>query len=107
MKSLIYGSSVYPRHCSLPGSSAHGVFQARILDIGVGYHILSPVIFLTQGSNLRLFHLLHWQANTLPLCHLGSPWVQRGGQKREELEKLAETQILSLERLISREEQMQ
>ena len=26
--------------------------------------------FLTQGSNL---HLLHWQEDSLPLCHLGSP----------------------------------
>ena len=27
-------------------------------------------IFLTQGLNL---HLLHWQVDSLPLCHLGSP----------------------------------
>ena len=30
-------------------------------------------IFLTQGSNLRLLCLLHWLADSLPLCHLGSP----------------------------------
>ena len=30
----------------------------------------SPGIMPTQGSNL---HLLHWQANSLPLCHLESP----------------------------------
>ena len=29
-------------------------------------------IFLTQGSNLHLLHLLHWQADSLPLYHLGS-----------------------------------
>ena len=28
--------------------------------------------FLTQGSNLCLLNLLHWQADCLPLCHLGS-----------------------------------
>ena len=33
----------------------------------------SPVIFQTQGSNPRLVHLLHWQANSLPLSHQGSP----------------------------------
>ena len=32
-------------------------------------HFLLQGIFLTQGSNL---HLLHWQADSLPLSHLGS-----------------------------------
>ena len=32
----------------------------------------SPVIFLTQGSNLCLLYSLHWQADSLPLSHLGS-----------------------------------
>jgi len=31
-------------------------------------------IFLSQGLNLCLLHLLHWQADSLPLCHLGSPF---------------------------------
>ena len=31
-------------------------------------------IFLTQGLNLCLLHLLHWLADSLPLCHLGSPF---------------------------------
>ena len=30
-------------------------------------------IFPTQGSNPHLLHLLHWQADSLPLVHLGSP----------------------------------
>ena len=30
-------------------------------------------IFLTWGSNLHLLCLLHWQVNSLPLAHLGSP----------------------------------
>ena len=28
--------------------------------------------FLTQGSNLCLLNPLDWQADSLPLCHLGS-----------------------------------
>ena len=52
---------------SLPGSSVHGISQA-ILE--VGYHFLLQGIFLTQGSNL---HLLHSQADSLPLSHQGSP----------------------------------
>ena len=31
-------------------------------------------IFLEQGSNLRLLHLLHWRADSLPLSHQGSPY---------------------------------
>ena len=31
-------------------------------------------IFPTQGLNLHLFRLLHWQADPLPLSHLGSPY---------------------------------
>ena len=30
-------------------------------------------LFLTQGQNLYFLHLLHWQADSLPLNHLGSP----------------------------------
>ena len=29
-----------------------------------------PGIFPTQGSNLRLLCLLHWQVNSLPLSHI-------------------------------------
>ena len=32
----------------------------------------SPNIFLPQGSNLGLLHLLYWQADSLLLCHLVS-----------------------------------
>ena len=52
-------------HYSLLGSSVHAIFQARI-------HSLLQGIFLTQGSNLSLLCLLHWQADSLSLCHLGS-----------------------------------
>ena len=39
-----------PKDCSLPGSSVHGILQARIL----GCHDLLQRIFLTQESNLGL-----------------------------------------------------
>ena len=38
-----------------------------------GCHFLLQRIFLTQGLNPCILHLLHWQANSLPLSHLGSP----------------------------------
>ena len=37
-------------------------------------HSLFQGIFLTQGSNLCLLHLLHWQADSLPLTHKESPF---------------------------------
>ena len=37
-----------------------------------GCHFLLPGNFLTQGLNLHLLHLLHWQVDSLPLRHLGS-----------------------------------
>ena len=36
-------------------------------------HFLLQEVFPTQGSNLCLLHLLHWQADSFPLRHLGSP----------------------------------
>ena len=39
-------------------------------NTGVGCHFLLQGIFLTQGSNPRLLRVWHWQADSLPLCHL-------------------------------------
>ena len=36
-------------------------------EYGVGCHALLQGIFLTQGSNPHLRHLLHWQVGSLPL----------------------------------------
>ena len=61
-------STLYdPLDCSSPGSSAHGILQARIL--GVGCRFLLQGIFPTQGSNP---HLLNWQVGSLLLSHLES-----------------------------------
>ena len=58
----------------------HGLQPTRFLcswkfpgkNTGMGCHFLLQKIFLTQGSNLRLLSLLHWQTNPIPLNHLGS-----------------------------------
>ena len=54
-----------PMDCSLPGD-----FPGK--NTGVGCPFLSQGIFLTQGSNLCLLCLLHWQDDSLPLSHLGN-----------------------------------
>ena len=39
-------------------------------NTGAGYHFFFQGIFLSQGSNSSL---LHWQVDSLPLSHVGSP----------------------------------
>ena len=48
---------------SPPGSSVHGILQARILQAnGVASHFLLQGIFPIQGLNPHLLHLLLWEA---------------------------------------------
>ena len=62
-----------PMDCSLPGSSVHGISQARILEwVNISS---SREIFPTQGSNS---HLLHWQVVSLLLSYQGSPSKGQG-----------------------------
>ena len=60
--------------CSLPGSSIHGIFQARVLEWGAIPFL--PGILPSQGSNPRP---LHCRQTLYHLSHQGSPrmleWV--------------------------------
>ena len=47
-------------------------------------HFLLQGIFPTQGSNVCLLCPLHWQVDSLPLSHLGSPKV--GGREHKQVE---------------------
>jgi len=55
-----------------------GLYSTRLLyswnfpgkNTGAGCHFLLQGIFLAQGLNPCLLHLLHWQVGSLPLCHL-------------------------------------
>ena len=53
--------------CSLPDSSVHGISRARTSEWGA---ISTSKWFPTQGLNP---HLLHWQADSLPLVPPGKP----------------------------------
>ena len=62
---------------------SHELQPARLLhpwnslgkNTRVGCHFFLQGIFLTQGSKLHLWYLMHWPADSLPLSHLGSPYV--------------------------------
>ena len=60
-----------PMDYSLPGSSLHGIFQAKILQwVAISY---------SRGT--YLLHLLHWQVDSLPLSHLETSSVATGLEK--------------------------
>ena len=55
-----------PMDCSPPGSSIHGISQARILE-------WVAISFSRGSSSPHLLRLLALQVNSLPLSHQGSP----------------------------------
>ena len=62
---------VTPVGYSPPGSSVHGIFQARILEwVAISYSRGSSQ---TQRTNPHLWRLLHWQTGSLPLGAPGKP----------------------------------
>ena len=89
----------------------HELHPARLLcpwdfpgkNTGVGFHFLLQGFFPIQGSNL---HLLHWQADSLPLSHhQGSPFkmyylceklASLVTQVVKDLPAMRETQVQSL-----------
>ena len=64
----------------------HGLQAFRLLcpwnfpgkNTRAGCHFLLQGIFPPQGSNPCLLSLLYWQAGSLPLCYLGSPFPLLG-----------------------------
>ena len=56
--------------CGQPGSSVHGNFPGK--NTLVGCHFIFQGSFLTQGLNLHLLCLLHWQVILYCLSHQGS-----------------------------------
>ena len=54
-----------PMDCSPPGSSVHGISQARVLESGA--IAFSRGSSRNQGSSPRLLHLVHWQVGSLSL----------------------------------------
>ena len=59
--------------CSPPGSSVHGISQARILEgVAISYY---RGIFLTPGVKPMSLVSPVLAGDSLPLCHLGHPQV--------------------------------
>ena len=63
-------------YSSPPGSPVHGIFPGK--NTRVVCHFILQGIFLTQGSNLHLLGLLHWQVASLLFnltYKLNSYWI--------------------------------
>ena len=78
-----------PMDCSLPGSSIHRDSPGKNTE--VGFHAFLQGIFPTQGLNPRLLHLLHWQADSLPLVPPGKPHMCAGKKVKVLVAKLCLT----------------
>ena len=64
---------------NLPGSSVHGIFPG--INTGVGCPALFQGIFPTQGLNLHLLCLLHWQTDSLLPAPPGKPMSKSPSNK--------------------------
>ena len=66
-----------PTDCTLPSSSVHGISQARILEwvaISSSREFLNPGIEPSSPAAA-------WQADSLPLSHLGTPYACKHSMK--------------------------
>ena len=76
---FIVSSSLRPTDCSLPGSSDHGILQARILEW---------IAMLSSSSQprdqTRVSYLLHLKWCSLPLAPPVKPYLNPGGSDGEE-----------------------
>ena len=69
--------------CSPPGSSVHGILQARILEWAAMPSSRGSSLDRTQGSNPGLLGLLQWQLGSLPLAPSGKQdQTKHGGKDR-------------------------
>ena len=73
-----------PKDCSPPGSSVHGILQARILE---WVAISSSRGSFQPRDRTCLLSLLNCKVDSLPLSHGGSPTVMKWMNATKEKEK--------------------
>ena len=79
LRQLDGGGGLVTESCPTPVT--HELYPTRFLcpwdfpgkKAGVGCHFLLQGIFPIEGLKPGLLYLLHWQADSLPLCPLGGP----------------------------------
>ena len=68
-----------PIDCSLPGSSVHGVFQARVVEWGaIAFSVLYTAPLQKRNGNVPIGGTLGYgKLGVIPSCHLVSAQVIR------------------------------
>ena len=87
----------------VPSWRSDGLWPSRLLcpwdfpgkNTGVGCHFFLQRIFQTQGLNVHLLRLLHWQADFWRLRHLGSPTFFHKGQIIQDPDMVQDLWILT------------
>jgi len=69
--------------CALPGSSVHGILQARIL-----VWVAMPSSRGSSQPRDWIPSLMHWQVGSLPLEPPGKPWAVSRSWKRQRIDDL-------------------
>ena len=64
----------YPMDCSRPGSSIHGIFQARVLE-WVAIRLSEKKTVLYQVSIPDIFKITSWKQNSTVPLYLGSKFL--------------------------------
>ena len=82
-----------PMDCSPPGSSVHGILQARILEWDATPFSKGP----SQHRD-RISHPLHWQVYPLPSSHRLRAWGE-GWQRMRWLDDIIDSMGKSLSKL--------
>ena len=78
-----------PTDCSLPGSSVHGISQARILE-------WVAISFFRRSSRLRdQTCLWHWQVDSLPMNHQ-KPLVRFSSVQFSSVQSLSHVQLFAM-----------
>ena len=80
-----------------PGTIAHQTplsMEFSSKNTGAGCHFLFEGILPTQGASSHLFHLLHWQVDSLPLAPLEGGGVDICTHIADSLYCTAETKII-------------
>ena len=69
-----------PMDCSLPGSSIHGIFQARVLELGT---VLSEGIYMDIDISIRFIFNFIERLNLSPIKMMGKNILDKKNLKEE------------------------
>ena len=65
--------------CSLPGSSVHGIFQARVLEwVAIAFSEVTSTLLQNTNYKKRMLTLFPLGLSDLGRCHIPEAWAGLG-----------------------------